>query len=183
VPQHTCWEFHQFRCSQALITDRVNLRTEVGSSSTRSGEVTGKDWLDERAEDKLRTSKLWESEPEYEDELEGIVEWKPVDGADQALKNGQESKDNPVSEPLCIISFANTEKGLQRIVSWNHEAGEIGQELTPDVKEDEEKVQPDETEKGINLGDRSLLLEVVQDRVLRKLFINIRNVGLRLILD
>lgn len=38
----------------------------------------------------------WESEPENEDELECVVEWEPVDGADQALKDCQESKNNPV---------------------------------------------------------------------------------------
>lgn len=30
---------------------------------------------------------LWKSEPEGEDKLEGVVEWEPVDGVDQALED------------------------------------------------------------------------------------------------
>lgn len=41
---------------QGLVTSSINLGTEVGSSGTRSREVAGEDWLDERAEDDLSTT-------------------------------------------------------------------------------------------------------------------------------
>jgi hypothetical protein len=49
----------------------------------------------------------WEREPENKDELECVVEWEPVYGADGALKNGQESKDDPVlQEPVSVEAAA-----------------------------------------------------------------------------
>lgn len=68
-----------------------------------------------------------------------------------------------------IIALSHAEQGLERIVAWNDEAGDIGQELTTDVEEDEEEVGCDKAEEGISLGDRGLLLQVVQDRVLGEL--------------
>ena len=83
----------------------VNLGAEVGSGGSGLGEVLGEDWLEEGAEDKLSTTvmdcqyvwpdmvsydnspSLWESKPEGEDKLEGVVEWEPVDGVDQAFKD------------------------------------------------------------------------------------------------
>jgi len=38
----------------------------------------------------------WKSQPENDDELEGVVKWEPVDSADSTLNNGQEGKNNPV---------------------------------------------------------------------------------------
>jgi hypothetical protein len=40
----------------------------------------------------------WEGEPENKDELEGKVEWEPVNGIDSTLEDGQEGEDNPVLE-------------------------------------------------------------------------------------
>lgn len=40
----------------------------------------------------------WKSQPEDKDKLEGVVEWEPVDRTDGALKDRQESKDDPVLE-------------------------------------------------------------------------------------
>jgi len=108
----------------------------------------------------------WESEPKNENELECVVKRKPVNGADQALKDSQESEHNPIGEPLGIISFSDTEQGLERIVTRDYETSDIGKELTADVEEDEEEVGCDQTEECVDLRDRSLLLEIVQDRIL-----------------
>lgn len=45
--------------------------------------MLGEDRLEEGAEDELGAASLWESEPEGEEELEGVVEWEPVDSVDQ----------------------------------------------------------------------------------------------------
>lgn len=78
---------------------------------------------------------------------------------------------------LGIIDLARTEQSFQRIVSWDEEAGKIHKEFASDVKEDQEKVDADEAEKGVDLRNRSLLFEVVEHGVfgqLEKLRISIR---------
>jgi hypothetical protein len=40
----------------------------------------------------------WKCEPENENELECVVEWEPVYGADGTLKYRQEGKHHPVLE-------------------------------------------------------------------------------------
>jgi hypothetical protein len=40
----------------------------------------------------------WKRQPENKDELEGVVEWEPVDSVDRALEDSQESEDHPVLE-------------------------------------------------------------------------------------
>jgi len=167
---------------QGLVS-AIDLGAEVGSGSTGSGEVLGEDWLDERAEDKLGTTSSWESEPEDNDELECVVEWEPIDSADGALKNGQEREDHPVGEPLSVIRLANSEQGLKRVVTWDDKSSNICEELPTNIEEDEEEVGCDQSEKGIDLGDRSLLLKVVEKRVLGKLLINLGNVALRFVLE
>ena len=91
----------------------IDLGAKVGSRCTSSGEVASKDWLDEGAEDNLGTAAVaisdwivddgiinspgsWEGQPEDKNELEGVVEWEPINGADRTLENCQEGEDNPV---------------------------------------------------------------------------------------
>lgn len=58
---------------------------------------------------------------------------------------------------------------MQRVVARDDEAGDVGQELAAEVEDDEEEVQGDKTNDGVDLGDRGLLLEVVESRVLGEL--------------
>jgi len=109
----------------------------------------------------LRAASNWKRQPENKDELEGVVEWEPVDRVDRALEDSQESEDYPVREPLCIVRFADSEKSFQRIVARNHEPGNVSEELASNVKEDEEEVRRDQAEEGIDLGDRGLPFQVV----------------------
>jgi len=87
-----------------------------------AGKVAGEDWLKEGAEDDLRASSLWESHPEDEDELEGVVEWEPVDGINGALEEGQERINDPVSQPLGIIGSLGGEQSIERVVGGDREA-------------------------------------------------------------
>lgn len=72
-------------------------------------------------------------------------------------------------KPLGIISFADAEQSLQRVVTRKHESSKIRKELTANVEEDEEEVEGDQSEEAVHLGDRGLLLEVVQSRVFGEL--------------
>lgn len=57
------------------------------------------------------------------------------------------------------------EQRLERVVARDQESSDVGQELTAKVKDDKEKVERDETDDGVGLGDRSALLEIVQGGV------------------
>jgi len=81
----------------------LGLSLEVLRSGGGGGEVAGEHGLEEGSEDNLGAGSLGKSHPEDEDELEGIVEWEPVNGVDSALEEGQESIDDPVRKPLGII--------------------------------------------------------------------------------
>ena len=111
---------------------------------------------------------------------------EPVDSIDDALEDGQEGIDNPVlhwcqcvrqregaeqayCQPLGIIDLATAEQRLEGVVPGNDEAGEVDEELSSDVKEDEEEVEANEAEEDVDLGDIGLLLEIVEHRILAKL--------------
>lgn len=57
------------------------------------------------------------------------------------------------------------EQRLERVVARDQESSDVGQELTAKVKDDKEKVERNETDDGVGLGDRSALLEIVQGGV------------------
>lgn len=148
--------------------------------------MLGEDWLEEGAEDELGTAGLWESEPEGEEELEGVVEREPVDGVDQGLEDGEEAEYDPVlgigsvkffpanegwtyGQPLGIINLASGEEGIEGVVCWDNKRSEVGEESSAEVEEDEEEVESHNTEDRINLWDGGLPLEVVKDWVAREL--------------
>jgi len=62
----------------------VCLGAEVGCNGATL-EVSGKDWLEKGIEDNLGTASLREGHPQDEEQLEDIVKWKPIGGADCAL--------------------------------------------------------------------------------------------------
>lgn len=70
---------------------------------------------------------------------------------------------------LGIIDLARTEQSFQRIVSWDEEAGKVDKKFASDIEEDQEKVDADKAEKGVDLRNRSLLLEIVEHRIFGQL--------------
>ena len=70
---------------------------------------------------------------------------------------------------LSIIDLARTEQSFQRIVSWDEEPGKVDKKFASNVKEDQEKVDADEAEKGVDLRNRSLLFEVVEHGIFGQL--------------
>jgi len=136
----------------------------------------------ERAEDNLSAVGHGQGHPQDQDELEDVVEGEPVDGIDDALKDSEESIDDPVRQPLGIISLVTTEQRLERIVSGYDEAGKVDEELASDVKEDKEEVETDKAEEGIDLWNTGLFLEVVEHRILAKFLIDLRDLVLGFVL-
>lgn len=72
-------------------------------------------------------------------------------------------------EPLGIIGLVGREDSFERIVPGNDETSKVGKNLSSKVEENEEEVEADNTEDGVNLRDGCLLLEVVEDLVLGEL--------------
>jgi hypothetical protein len=54
---------------------------------------------------------------------------------------------------LGVIVFVGSEKGLEGVIAWDNETGNVGQELTAEVEDDEEEVEGDEADEGVGLGD------------------------------
>jgi hypothetical protein len=75
----------------------------------------------------------------------------------------------PRTTYLGVIDLAGAEEGVQRVVAGNDEASNVDEELAGDVEKDEEEVQAGETEDGVDLGDRRLPLQVVEDGELGQL--------------
>jgi len=160
----------------------LSLGAEVGGGSG-AGEETANQGLEEGVEDNLSAVGLGESHPEDKGELEDVVEGEPVSGADGALNGGQESKDDPVSQPLGVIGGGSGEQGLEGVVTGEDETGKVDEELASDVEEDQEEVNTDQTQDDIDLGDRGLTLKVVQDRVLGQLLVELGNSVLSTVLE
>jgi len=161
----------------------IGLCAELGSSGARVIEVAGEDWVKEGAEDELRAAGLGKSHPEDQDELEGVVEGEPIHSVDGTLKDGQEGVDDPVRQPLSIIDLAGAEQGRQRVITRNDEAGDVDEESASNVEEDQEEVEGSETKDDVDLGNRGLLLEVVEGGVFGQLLVELRHVVLGTLLD
>jgi len=161
----------------------VRLASDICGSATSLAEEAGEDRLQDRPEDDLGTIGHWKGHPQNQDELENVVEGEPVDGINHALENSEEGIDDPVRQPLGIINFAGTEQCFQRIVSWNYESCEVYKKFASNVEEDEEEVQADKAQEGVDLGDIGLSLEIVEGRVLGELLIDLRDLVLGLILE
>jgi hypothetical protein len=124
---------------------------------------------------------LRKSEPEDKCKLEDVVEGEPVRGTDCALDDSEESVNNPVSQPLSVISLSSREEGVKGVVGGENEASEVDEQLTGNIKEDQEGVDTAQTKDNVDLGDRGLALKVVKDRVLGELYTEIDSLALVLI--
>jgi len=153
----------------------VGLGAEVRGGRAGLGKITGEDGLEEGAEDDLGTTSLGKGHPEDEDKLEGVVEGEPVNSVDRALKNSQKGISNPVRQPLRVIDLGCTEQGIQGIVGWEDEASSIDEELPSNVEEDQEEVEGAQAKDHVDLRDGSLLLKIVESRILGQLFIELRD--------
>jgi hypothetical protein len=72
-------------------------------------------------------------------------------------------------QPLSVVDLACAEQCVQGVVTGDNKAGNVDKELACDVEEDEEEIEASETENGVDLGDGSLLLKVVEGGVLGQL--------------
>lgn len=71
---------------------------------------------------------------------------------------------------LSVIGGTGSKESLKRVVAGNQETGKVNEKLASDVEEDKEEVDADQTQDRIDLGDVGLALQVVENRVLGKLY-------------
>ena len=65
-----------------------------------------------------------------------------------------------------VIDFACTEERFKGVIAWNEKPCKVYEELASNIEEDQEKVDSDEAEEGIDLRYRGLLFEVVEHWIL-----------------
>lgn len=73
---------------------------------------------------------------------------------------------------MSIISLACAEQSIERIIAWDDETGEVDEEFSSNVEEDEEEINGGDAEESIHLGNGCLLLKVIERRVFGKLHEN-----------
>lgn len=161
----------------------VSLGTEARGGRARLLEVSAEGRGQERSEDELGTPEGREREPEEEDELEDKVKGEPVDDLDEALDHGEQSENDPISQPLSIILLGVAKQRTERVVGGNNEASKVGKKLTAEVEDDEEEVESSDTDDGVGLGNTGLLLKVVEGGVFGKLTVELTKVLLSLVLS
>jgi hypothetical protein len=80
---------------------------------------------------------LWQHGPQKKCELEGIVEWDPVqEEIGKDFNHGEEAVNNPVDEPLGLISAGWLFDGEERFVSGVDKAYNGAKRSNPDSKKD-----------------------------------------------
>lgn len=84
----------------------------------------------------------------------------------------------PYGEPLSIIIRVGSEESGHGVVAGDHEAGHVGQELAPEVEEDEEHVERDGADHGVSLGNAGGPLQIDDGRVLGKLSMAVSRRGI-----
>lgn len=140
------------------VDSRLSLGLErVRRTGRRSdlNELLGKG-LDNSLVDKLGTAVLGETNVEQEGGLEQVVEGHPVeDGLGPELKDVEGGEHNPVGEVLGVVSLAGGLESQKGVVSGDHEASNVGEQLSDasNVEEDEDEVETHKSEQKVGLGD------------------------------
>jgi len=129
-------------------------------------------------EDDLSAVGLGKRHPQDKDKFEGVVEGEPVDSVDSRLKDSQEGVDNPVGQPLSVVSLGSGEEGIKRVEGRDDESSNVDKELASNVEEDQGEVEDTETKDDVDLGNAGLLLKLVELRVLGELFVELGEVVL-----
>ena len=71
---------------------------------------------------------------------------------------------------LSVVGFARTEQRIQRVIPRDDETSNVDKEFAGNVEEDQKEVDANKAEESVDFRHRSLLLEVVENRILRKLW-------------
>jgi hypothetical protein len=163
--------------------DLIGLSGGVGSALGLLG-VVDHHWAQDAEIEGASTASLRELEPENEEGLEGIVEWKVIENWSQGdgFEEVEETEDDPVCEPLDIIFVTRAFDSLEGEISGKSPANEVGNWRSECVDEDEKGENEDASKDKEGLGDLGAGFEIVKDRVLVQLLVELRVVVLSLAL-
>lgn len=84
---------------------------------------------------------------------------------------------------LGVIYFTRAEECLKRVISRDHKAGQVDEELSSNVEEDKEEVETGKTQDSIDFGDAGLLFEIIEELILGQFLVELRHLVLCLILE
>jgi hypothetical protein len=97
--------------------------------------------------------------PEQKCQLEGVVEGNPVEkNVDKDFNDGKEGKDNPVNQPLSVVSLALGFDRLERLEGGVEEANNARERGNTHAKSDQDGKQKASAQNEKLLGDMSLFL-------------------------
>jgi hypothetical protein len=116
-------------------------------------------------------SEVGKLEPENEKALECKVPGHVIqyNRESNALKEVEETKYNPVSQPLNVVSVAGALKSLEGKVGGETEPNEVGDGCGEGVEKVKEKEKRGATEDNVGFWDLGALLEVDEDGILGEL--------------
>ena len=81
----------------------------------------------------------------------------------------------PYRQPLGIVFFVGREERIERVVTGNDEAGQVGEQLAAEVEDDQEEVEGTDTDDAIGLGNARSPLDIVEHWVLGQLVYSLAN--------
>jgi len=103
---------------------------------------------------------LWKHGPQQKCELECIIEWNPVKkNVNKSLKNTEKGKDNPVNQPLHIISLCFRFDSLERLEGWVQESNQRRQGCDSNTKNHNQGQESTSSANNHFFGNFSLILK------------------------
>jgi len=140
---------------------------------------------DDMGKQGLSTAECWKLEPKNEDRLEREEPWDVVedDREREALKEVEETENDPICQPLNVIRVSGGLEGFDGEISGEHPADKVGNRRRKRVESVEEDQEDDTTEESVALGDLGSLLESVKGGILGKLLVELVHVVVGLILS
>lgn len=110
----------------------------IGHGGINSGLVLFQEIFQKAIVQELGPPGLWQEGPEEECQLEGVVERDPVEqkvGKD--FNDGEESKNDPIDEPLRVVSLDLGFDGLKRLEGGVDESNNAAEGTSADAEEDD----------------------------------------------
>jgi hypothetical protein len=118
----------------------------------------------------------WELEPKNCDRLDCEVPRDVVqnNAESKRFQKVEESKDDPICEPLDVIMGTGAFNSLEGQVGGDTPTHKVGYRSSKGVERVKEDKKQQSTNNGVRLGNLGALLEIVQDWILGKLMSCVR---------
>lgn len=107
----------------------LSLGTQIADHTLHGGLVFQKKWSDHAlVQDFGAVPRYWSHTPYEEQTLASIVKGEPEEeDVREELNNAEESVNNPVGEPLCVILLNIALDGLNREICWIDKSNQVAE--------------------------------------------------------